>query len=150
MVFNIEGEKWTLDLRTGNGKAYKGSPKNDEKPDLTLTITDENFVKLVMGKLGPQQASRDISSPREVEGWASQIALVFLVYLLEFCFVGIPYTKTENQWQYGAGTEAAAYSRCGCAQSQALTVTAVHVELCDLYAVFCLHSVVLAVCLSVS
>ena len=57
MVFNIDGEHWTLDLRTGSGKAYKGTPENDEKPELTLTISDENFVKLVMGKLGPQQVS---------------------------------------------------------------------------------------------
>ena len=55
VVFNIDGEQWTLDLRTGSGKAYKGTPENDEKPDLTLTISDDNFVKLVMGKLGPQQ-----------------------------------------------------------------------------------------------
>ena len=55
MVFNIDNEKWTLDLRT-KGRVYSGEPENDEKADLTLTITDENFMKLVMGKLGPQQA----------------------------------------------------------------------------------------------
>ena len=57
VVFNIDGEQWTLDLRTGSGKAYKGTPENDEKPDLTLTISDDNFVKLVLGKLGSQQVS---------------------------------------------------------------------------------------------
>lgn len=56
MVFVIDGEKWTLDLRSGNGSVYEGAPKNEEKPDLTLTISDDNFVKLVMGKIGPQQA----------------------------------------------------------------------------------------------
>ncbi|WIA40729.1 hypothetical protein OEZ86_004418 [Tetradesmus obliquus] len=54
VVFNIDGEQWALDLRQGSGSVSKGAPS--EKPDLTLTISDENFVKLVMGKLNPQQA----------------------------------------------------------------------------------------------
>ncbi len=53
MVFDIDGEKWTLDLRPGSRKVSKGEPEG--KPDLTLTISDQNFVKLVMGKMGPQQ-----------------------------------------------------------------------------------------------
>lgn len=32
----------------------QGAPKGDEKPDLTLTISDANFAQLVMGKLNPQ------------------------------------------------------------------------------------------------
>ncbi len=52
-MFDIDGEKWTLDLRPGSRKVSKGAPEG--KPDLTLTISDENFVKLVMGKMGPQQ-----------------------------------------------------------------------------------------------
>jgi hypothetical protein len=55
-VFNIDGEQWALDLRQGSGSVSKGAPA--EKPDLTLTISDENFVKLVMGKLNPQQVGR--------------------------------------------------------------------------------------------
>ena len=53
MVFDIDGEKWTLDLTPGSRGVKHGAP--DGKPDLTLTISDENFVKLVMGKMGPQQ-----------------------------------------------------------------------------------------------
>lgn len=53
MVFNIDGEKWTLVLTPGERKVFKGEPEG--KPNLTLTISDENFVKLVMGKMGPQQ-----------------------------------------------------------------------------------------------
>ena len=53
MVFNIDGEKWTLVLNPGERKVFKGEPEG--KPTLTLTISDENFVKLVMGKMGPQQ-----------------------------------------------------------------------------------------------
>lgn len=54
VVFKIDGEDWTLDLREGKGTLTKGGP--EDKADLTLTIGDENFAKLVMGKLGPQQA----------------------------------------------------------------------------------------------
>ena len=55
VVFDIDSEEWTLDLRSGSGAVYKGMPKEEEKPDLTLTISDDNFAKLVAGKLGPQQ-----------------------------------------------------------------------------------------------
>jgi len=54
VVFKIDGDDWTLDLREGAGTVKKGGPA--EKPDLTLTISDDNFSKLVMGKLSPQQA----------------------------------------------------------------------------------------------
>ena len=54
VLFKIDDEEWTLDLRSGKGKVSKGGP-GDDKPDLTLTISDDNFVKLVMGKIGPQQ-----------------------------------------------------------------------------------------------
>ena len=53
IVFDIDQEKWALDLREGTRAVTKGAPA--DKPDLTLTITDDNFVKLVNGKLGPQQ-----------------------------------------------------------------------------------------------
>lgn len=55
VVFKIDNVDWTLDLREGDGELYEGAPKSG-KPDLTLTLTDENFAKLVMGKLNPQQA----------------------------------------------------------------------------------------------
>ena len=58
VLFKIDGDEWALDLRSGKGKLTKGSPEGDTKPDLTLTISDENFAKLVMGKLGPQQVHR--------------------------------------------------------------------------------------------
>lgn len=56
VVFKVDDEDWTLDLREGQGSVTKGLPK--EKADLTLTINDENFAKLVMGKLNPQQVCR--------------------------------------------------------------------------------------------
>jgi len=54
VVFNIDGDNWTLDLREGKGTLNKGAPS--DKEDIKLTINDDNFVKLVMGKLNPQQA----------------------------------------------------------------------------------------------
>ena len=54
VLFKIDDGEWTLDLRSGKGKVSKGGAGSD-KPDLTLTISDDNFVKLVMGKMGPQQ-----------------------------------------------------------------------------------------------
>ncbi|KAL4852964.1 Non-specific lipid-transfer protein [Chlorella vulgaris] len=56
VVFVIDGTRWTLDLREGKGTLAKGSPPESEKADITLTIKDADFVRLVMGKLGPQQA----------------------------------------------------------------------------------------------
>jgi hypothetical protein len=53
VVFLIDGQHWTLDLREGAGTVLQGPPI--DKPDLTLTISDENFAKMVMGKLSPQQ-----------------------------------------------------------------------------------------------
>ena len=58
VVFDIDGEKWTLDLRPGQRKVTQGAPEG--KPDLTLTISDDNFVKLVSGKMGPQQARSEL------------------------------------------------------------------------------------------
>ena len=59
-MFDIDGEKWTLDLTPGSRSVKKGAPEG--KPDLTLTISDENFVKLVMGKMGPQQVTFKITT----------------------------------------------------------------------------------------
>ncbi|KAI3436848.1 hypothetical protein D9Q98_006258 [Chlorella vulgaris] len=56
VVFVIDGNRWTLDLREGKGTLAKGPPPESEKADITLTIKDADFVRLVMGKLGPQQA----------------------------------------------------------------------------------------------
>ena len=60
IVFDVDKEKWALDLREGTRSVTKGAPS--DKPDLTLTITDDNFVKLVNGKLGPQQVWRQLMS----------------------------------------------------------------------------------------
>lgn len=69
VVFKIDGSDWTLDLRAseeGGGKendggkkksrVREGAPEGGESADLTLTIKDDDFVKLVAGKLNPQQA----------------------------------------------------------------------------------------------
>lgn len=43
-----------VDLKTGEGSIYEGEPKSD-KPGVTLTLSDEDMVGLVTGKLNPQQ-----------------------------------------------------------------------------------------------
>eukprot|EP01025_Chloroclados_australasicus_P027394 TRINITY_DN2717_c0_g1_i1.p5 TRINITY_DN2717_c0_g1~~TRINITY_DN2717_c0_g1_i1.p5 ORF type:complete len:138 (-),score=14.81 TRINITY_DN2717_c0_g1_i1:1536-1895(-) len=55
ILFKIDGSQWTLDLRSGDGKIQEGILEG-EKPDLELQISDENFVKLVMGKMSSQTA----------------------------------------------------------------------------------------------
>uniref|UniRef100_A0A914XJV9 Peroxisomal multifunctional enzyme type 2 n=1 Tax=Plectus sambesii TaxID=2011161 RepID=A0A914XJV9_9BILA len=48
--------QFTVDLKNGAGAVYEGAPKNDEKAATTMTVEDEDFVKLATGKLNPQQA----------------------------------------------------------------------------------------------
>lgn len=54
MVFNIDGEVWTFDLRPEKGALKKGEP--EDKADITLTMNSNTFVALVMGKQSSQQA----------------------------------------------------------------------------------------------
>lgn len=50
--------EWSLDLRDpAKASVTSGAPPDGDSPDLTLTISDANFEKLVAGKLGPQQVS---------------------------------------------------------------------------------------------
>jgi hypothetical protein len=60
VIFVIDGERWILDLRPGEGslRHVDGSAPGDgeEKGDIVLTMRGDVFVKLVSGKIGPQQA----------------------------------------------------------------------------------------------
>ncbi|KAF5832380.1 SCP2 sterol-binding domain-containing protein [Dunaliella salina] len=57
IVFIIDGVTYTLESRPGKEPALKqGTPEEDEKPDLTLTMSDAVFAQLVSGKLNPQTA----------------------------------------------------------------------------------------------
>jgi putative sterol carrier protein len=64
VVFKIDGSDFTLDLRVSENdggdkkksRVREGAPDDGDSPDLTLTIKDDDFVKLVAGKLNPQQA----------------------------------------------------------------------------------------------
>ena len=48
-----EGGTWSLDLTVPGGQVTNGSTG---KANCTVTMQDENFVKLVTGKLNPQLA----------------------------------------------------------------------------------------------
>lgn len=50
--FEIEGETWTLELQDEGPKLSKGD--NEMEADVELRASEENFVKIVMGKLSPQ------------------------------------------------------------------------------------------------
>ena len=45
--------QWFIDLKTGNGSITAGAPAG--KPDCTLTVSDEDFAKIVSGKANAQQ-----------------------------------------------------------------------------------------------
>eukprot|EP01024_Parvocaulis_polyphysoides_P064974 TRINITY_DN75661_c0_g1_i1.p4 TRINITY_DN75661_c0_g1~~TRINITY_DN75661_c0_g1_i1.p4 ORF type:complete len:123 (+),score=20.51 TRINITY_DN75661_c0_g1_i1:46-414(+) len=55
ILFKIDDAEWSLDLRQGEGKLVQGKIEG-VKPDLELTISDENFVKMVLGKMTSQSA----------------------------------------------------------------------------------------------
>ena len=47
------GNNWIVDLKNGEGKVEQGKAK---KANVTITISDADFVALSEGKLNPQQA----------------------------------------------------------------------------------------------
>ncbi|XP_032435474.1 peroxisomal multifunctional enzyme type 2 [Xiphophorus hellerii] len=52
-----DGEKaaeWTIDLKNGSGSVLRGPPGG--KVDVTFTLSDEDFMEVVTGKLQPQKA----------------------------------------------------------------------------------------------
>ncbi|XP_071540167.1 peroxisomal multifunctional enzyme type 2 isoform X2 [Panulirus ornatus] len=70
-LWNINKDKklvtqWTLDLKNGPGLVYEGAPRNGEKPDVTLTLEDDDMVALVTGKINAQKAF--ISGKLKVSG----------------------------------------------------------------------------------
>ncbi|XP_078107169.1 peroxisomal multifunctional enzyme type 2 [Sander vitreus] len=46
--------QWTIDLKNGSGSLHRG-PYNG-KADVTFTVSDEDFMEVVQGKLNPQKA----------------------------------------------------------------------------------------------
>uniref|UniRef100_A0A8C4RW04 Peroxisomal multifunctional enzyme type 2 n=1 Tax=Erpetoichthys calabaricus TaxID=27687 RepID=A0A8C4RW04_ERPCA len=50
----ITASQWTIDLKNGPGSLYKGLAQG--KADVTFSLSDEDFMEVVHGKLNPQKA----------------------------------------------------------------------------------------------
>uniref|UniRef100_F6ZEV4 Peroxisomal multifunctional enzyme type 2 n=1 Tax=Ornithorhynchus anatinus TaxID=9258 RepID=F6ZEV4_ORNAN len=59
---------WTIDLKNGSGEVYQGPAK--VPPQATFTLSDEDFVKIVVGRLNPHQAF--FNGRIKVEGTVNQ------------------------------------------------------------------------------
>ncbi|XP_043567448.1 peroxisomal multifunctional enzyme type 2 [Chiloscyllium plagiosum] len=46
--------QWTIDLKNGSGELYKGAARH--RADTIFTLSDEDFIQVVSGKLNPQKA----------------------------------------------------------------------------------------------
>ncbi|XP_068103202.1 peroxisomal multifunctional enzyme type 2 [Hyperolius riggenbachi] len=46
--------QWTIDLKNGSGEVYPGKVRG--RADTTFTLSDQDFMDLVLGKLNPQKA----------------------------------------------------------------------------------------------
>ena len=58
IVFKVDNDTWTLDLRPDSDPSLaKGEKTDGDKPDITLQMNDATFAQLVGGKLNPQTVS---------------------------------------------------------------------------------------------
>ncbi|XP_074137625.1 peroxisomal multifunctional enzyme type 2 [Sminthopsis crassicaudata] len=46
--------QWTIDLKNGSGELYQGPARGSA--DIAFTLSDEDFMEVVLGKLNPQKA----------------------------------------------------------------------------------------------
>ncbi|XP_012819283.1 peroxisomal multifunctional enzyme type 2 isoform X1 [Xenopus tropicalis] len=46
--------QWTIDLKSGSGEVYRGKARG--RADTSFTLSDEDFMELVLGNLNPQKA----------------------------------------------------------------------------------------------
>ncbi|XP_061480659.1 peroxisomal multifunctional enzyme type 2 isoform X2 [Rhineura floridana] len=50
--------QWTIDLKNGSGELYQGPAHG--KADTIFTLSDDDFVDLVLGKINPQKEQRNL------------------------------------------------------------------------------------------
>lgn len=48
--------EWTVDLKNAPGMVFQGLPKNKNKPNVTITVSDQDFMDLASGQINAQQA----------------------------------------------------------------------------------------------
>ncbi|EMP25396.1 Peroxisomal multifunctional enzyme type 2, partial [Chelonia mydas] len=46
--------QWTIDLKNGSGEVYQGPAQGSA--DTTFTLSDQDFMEVVLGKINPQKA----------------------------------------------------------------------------------------------
>jgi putative sterol carrier protein len=53
IVYDLGGKKFTVDLKTGSGAVKDGAPSGSS--DVTISVSEDDFLQLANGKLNPQQ-----------------------------------------------------------------------------------------------
>lgn len=107
--------EWTLDLRQGKTPSVSEGPPADS-PDLTLTINDDNFAKLVAGKLGQQQVCCTACRYSRLRNFDASLHISGITHGKHtpacdehsFRHAGVPAKEAEDQGEHGAGNEAGA------------------------------------------
>lgn len=110
--WDINGEKWVLDLKNGNGNVAKG----EGPADLTVTMSDDVFFDVSQGKVSAQQAFMKVLTRSHP---CMHLCVYGCVYVCTHprLTISSPYTHThtagahQDQGQHGHGHQARARPR---------------------------------------